>query len=1090
MTEVERLEYVISADNSKAVTAFQETGKAYEQMDSKLSSSSSSQFGTNIASGANTAKGAIGTLSGAVDTLGNKLKGISAGQAFSAIESGASKASRAMQGIGIAATAVGVPVGLLAKNSLTAFADLESQTQRNTALLGGSKAEYEEILALSKELGASTPFDALEIGSGIESLAAAGYSLKEIQSAMPTVAEMAIATGEDLGAMSEILIATLNSYGEGAEMAATYGDKLATVSNQSSASITDFGESMKYVGAVADSFGVDINELGGAIGVLADNNLKGSIAGTGLREIITTLANPTAKVKDLFESFGLSMDELNPKTQNFVDILAKMRDAGVSDEALMGAFGDRAGPAALILTKNVEELRKQYDTLLNDSEGMLKEFSSKMRDTLSFVMGEMGGTISNILIEIGAGLKPIVQEMGAWLNENQQSLIDFARNAVEGLTPFVKKFMDLAKGVMDWFNSLPKDMQGKIAGLTGLGAAMATIGGPLLLLGSLPVAAIGNIAGVLKGLFEIKGTSAIGAGVATLVTSLKQLSGITAIKDVAQYLVPIGPAAAGAAGEVGLLTSALATLGGPIGAGAIVAVAAGLAAYTTNFGDFRDNINAIISDLGSAASNIASGDFEAAGRDCAEAFSKGLEAAWDVSVATIGSLPEIDRAISEMKSGFDKAAYEMSKGFADQLTSTISGLTIGLPHLLFTEEGKKELTDSIKAAVASIDLSAEGTLAMRTFASAFTGLDTLLQPAIAGIFDSFQESYNNLISSLPDLPGLAQYKQYLKDTNEEAEESKRKYGLNNPETAKLDFTNYNYDHNSTQSNTAAAGKSAAQILSEEREIRLEDAQKMLDSSDATRQKYEEQASAQDTSTQAITAGTEAVEGFTQAVNEAATAKTKTAAEIAVDETTAQLAKESKGGGDSYDLFSGDPAAYLENELKKDLDLFYEGSLNNLIQDYQNHGKTLQDKLHAIYQEGKYDSGYGGNESEWMAKASPAVDNLSRVSSSLGEVGTGGNLALTGLSPLPASLQNIAGVSESVISRINAVIKSANDALATANSIVSSAQTTSQPRGGSGSAGQGSGVTNNVYISGNTYGKSTDPGTQAASFVTGLRARGF
>ena len=127
MTEVERLEYVISADNSKAVTAFQEIGKAYDQMDSKLSSSSSSQFGTNIASGANTAKGAIGTLSGALDTLTSKLKGISAGQAFSAIESGASKAARTMQGIGIAATAVGVPVGLLAKSSLSAFAELESQ---------------------------------------------------------------------------------------------------------------------------------------------------------------------------------------------------------------------------------------------------------------------------------------------------------------------------------------------------------------------------------------------------------------------------------------------------------------------------------------------------------------------------------------------------------------------------------------------------------------------------------------------------------------------------------------------------------------------------------------------------------------------------------------------------------------------------------------------------------------------------------------------------------------------------------------------------------------------------------------------------
>ena len=51
---------------------------------------------------------------------------------------------------------------MLATTSVSAFADLESQISRNTALIGGGKAEYEELLALSKELGASTPFDATD----------------------------------------------------------------------------------------------------------------------------------------------------------------------------------------------------------------------------------------------------------------------------------------------------------------------------------------------------------------------------------------------------------------------------------------------------------------------------------------------------------------------------------------------------------------------------------------------------------------------------------------------------------------------------------------------------------------------------------------------------------------------------------------------------------------------------------------------------------------------------------------------------------------------------------------------------------------
>lgn len=291
---------------------------------------------------------------------------------------------------------------------------------------------------------------------------------------------------------------------------------------------------------------------------------------------------------------------------------------------------------------------------------------------------------------------------------------------------------------------------------------------------------------------------------------------------------------------------------------------------------------------------------------------------------------------------------------------------------------------------------------MRSFASGFAGLDMILNPFVQGAVASMQGSFNDFIKGLPDLPGLEQYKKYIADTEAEAEEIKRKYGLTKPAT-KTAFGITPADSTIKPdglvltlpgSSGGASGKSAAQMLAEERNLRLEDAQKMLDSSDATRQKYEEQASAQDTSTQAITAGTEAVEGFTQAVNEAATTKTKTAAEAAVDATTAQLAAESKGGSDSYNLFSGDPAAYLENELKKDLDTFYEGSLNNLIQDYQNHGKTLQDKLHAIYQEGKYDSGYGGNESDWMAKASPALNSFKTSLSDFSSIIGDGNVKLS------------------------------------------------------------------------------------------------
>ena len=583
---------------------------------------------------------ALSGLKSQFSSFGSELSGISNGFNLDNVASQFDRVAGGMQKMGAAMSLMGVPMGLLAKESIGMFADLESQIQRNTALLNGGKAEYEQILALSNELGASSPFDALEISKGIESLAAAGYSLQEIQAAMPTITNMAVATGEDLNSMSEILVATLNSYGEAADKAGMYGDKLATIANISSAGVTDFGESIKYVGGVVKAFGVDIDELGAVLGALADVNIKGSSAGTALRSIITDLVSPTKAVNNIFASFGLTMDELNPKTNDFVEILQKMKDAGVSDEALMAAFQERGGPVAIQMINQLDKIKENYNTLQNESAGMLEDFAAQMRDSLKFVMDEMGGTISNIMIEIGEGLKPIVEEIGAWLNENQDTMVEFAKNAVDGLTPFVTKFMDLAKKLMDWFNSLPKDLQSKIAGLTGLGGAMATIGGPLLLLGSLPVSGIAKIAGALKELFSL-GNAA---------------GGIAGIAGVTQYLVPIGPAAAGAAGEVGLLSAALAALGGPVVLGAIAGIGIGLAAYTTNFGDFRDNVNSVISELGQAAQNKANDLTQLYGKDVSEQLTTGL-------ATTISK--ELPKWVSWQKEGKGQSYDDVSKYKSD-----------------------------------------------------------------------------------------------------------------------------------------------------------------------------------------------------------------------------------------------------------------------------------------------------------------------------------------------------------------------------------------------------------------------------------------
>ena len=186
-------------------------------------------------------------------------------------------------GAGVAAVVGGVAL------AVRSFAQFESSMLRVKAVTGASEEAFLAMSEQAKNLGATTAFTAQQAAEGMGFLGQAGFTTNEIMSAMPSVLNLAAAGQLELADAADITAAVLRGFGKSATEAGNVADILATAAASSNTSVQEMGEGFKFVGPVASAMGISIEETAAAMAKLSDAGLKGSLAGTGLRQALVKL---------------------------------------------------------------------------------------------------------------------------------------------------------------------------------------------------------------------------------------------------------------------------------------------------------------------------------------------------------------------------------------------------------------------------------------------------------------------------------------------------------------------------------------------------------------------------------------------------------------------------------------------------------------------------------------------------------------------------------------------------------------------------------------------------------------------------------
>ena len=186
----------------------------------------------------------------------------------------------AMKKAGAAATAAfSVAMGAAVKVGM----DFESGMSQVAATMGittteiasGSK-EFEALSQAAKNAGATTQFSATQASEALNYLALAGYDAEKSITALPTVLNLAAAGGIDLGYASDMVTDSMSALGLETNQLEGFVDQLAKTSQKSNTNIAQLGEGILTVGGTAKDLAGGTVELNTALGILADNGVKGA----------------------------------------------------------------------------------------------------------------------------------------------------------------------------------------------------------------------------------------------------------------------------------------------------------------------------------------------------------------------------------------------------------------------------------------------------------------------------------------------------------------------------------------------------------------------------------------------------------------------------------------------------------------------------------------------------------------------------------------------------------------------------------------------------------------------------------------------
>ena len=239
-------------------------------------------------------------------------------------ESAADKMASALAAAGITAALKKIYDGFM--ECVSAAQDFEATMSTVEALSGASGEELDSLSAKAKELGATTIYTATEAAQAMTYMGMAGWDAQEMLQGMDGVIQLASASGEDLATTADIVTDNLTAFGMSASDTSHFADVLAATATNSNTSVSIMGETFKNAASIAGALGYSVEDVSVAIGLMANSGVKGSLAGTALKNTFNGLLEGATLTSAAFGEYEFSALNADGTMKSFSDTIEELRE--------------------------------------------------------------------------------------------------------------------------------------------------------------------------------------------------------------------------------------------------------------------------------------------------------------------------------------------------------------------------------------------------------------------------------------------------------------------------------------------------------------------------------------------------------------------------------------------------------------------------------------------------------------------------------------------------------------------------------------------------------------------------------------------
>ncbi|QTJ50470.1 phage tail tape measure protein [Dolosigranulum pigrum] len=409
------------------------------------------------------------------------------------------RVGKTMQSVGKSLTK-GVTLPLLAVGAYATKtgAEFESAMSKVSALSGATGKDLSTLEKAAREMGRTTRYGSTEAANALSYMSLAGWDTQQMVKGLKPVLNLASAGQMDLAQASDIVTDMMSMFGLEAEQAGRATDVFAVAQANSNTTVSQLGEALKKSGSAAAAAGQSLEDTSAILGVLANNGIKGSEAGTALNAMFRDLQAAAVDGKVAIGDTSVAVYDANGNMRSMVDIIADVEKAteGMTQEQKHNAL------ASIFQQRSL----KGMNTLLNSGSGELKKLQGELNNSTGAAQtmaDEMDNNLKGSFMKLKSAMEDIGIAISQMTSGPLKAIVDWAKDLAlkfQELSPHAQQLIVIfgavaaAIGPLLWiFGSIIQKIPAVITGFKLLGVAFGAITSPV----GIVIAGITAIVGAL-----------------------------------------------------------------------------------------------------------------------------------------------------------------------------------------------------------------------------------------------------------------------------------------------------------------------------------------------------------------------------------------------------------------------------------------------------------------------------------------------------------------------------------------------------------------------------------------------------------------